>query len=97
MKIINLPAKGDAIVTILPTATVRPYDKSLITMTTFTLASIEYSLEEAPAIEGFLGFVHVTEKGHVLHNSAVYRDEKGLPRPVVAVCYVKPTKEAPKC
>jgi hypothetical protein len=56
----------------------------------FTLAGTDYSLEEAPAIDGFLGFVHTTEKGDVIHNSAVYRDAKGLPRPVTAVCFIKP-------
>jgi hypothetical protein len=59
-------------------------------MRSFDLNGVNYSLEEAVAIEGFLGFIHITEQGTLIHNSAVHRDAKGLPRPVVAVCFIKP-------
>lgn len=59
-------------------------------MAHFDLAGVNYSLEEAVAIVGFVGFVHNITAGNVIHNSAVYRDESGLPCPVVAVCFIKP-------
>jgi hypothetical protein len=87
MKILNLPEREEAVVTtVLTTFEVC----GGVVMRGFTLADTPYSLEEAPAIEGFLGYVHTTEKGDMLHNSAVYRDARGLPRPVTAVCFIKP-------
>jgi hypothetical protein len=91
MFINNLPNKADATVTVVLTETMKPYINSPLLTRTFDFGGGgNYSLEEAISIEGFLGFVHETEQGAMIHNSAVHRDNKGLPRPVVAVCFIKP-------
>jgi hypothetical protein len=87
MNIINLPERGDAVVTVCST---KKTECSGVVMVHFDLADVNYSLEEAVAIEGFLGFVHILSGKGVIHNSAVYRDVSGLPCSVVAVCFIKP-------
>ena len=93
MKVKGLPSREDAVVTVLPIAVTVCNDT---VMRTFTLADVEYSLEEAIAIEGFLGFVHYVSDSKSqpvleVHDNAVYRDSKGLPQAVIAVCFIKPT------
>lgn len=59
-------------------------------MRTFRLGHIDYSLEEAVAIEGFVGYVHCIKGDNVLGVNAVCFDKKGRPLPVIAVCFTRP-------
>jgi hypothetical protein len=87
MKIINLPQRGDAIVTVIPT-NVEKWNGVLTR--SFRLAEVDYSLEESTSIEGFLGYVHVIKGDHKLGPSPIAYDDKMRCVPVVAVCFIKP-------
>jgi hypothetical protein len=86
MKIINLPNKKVASVSVIPTHIEKFNGISTIC---FRLATTDYSLEEAVSIIGFLGYVHPTKSNFELSERAVRYDNKGRPLPIVAVCFTK--------
>ena len=87
MKIDNLPNKKHVTVTVIPTGVEKCND---ILTRFFSLASVQFSLEEVTSIEGFLGWVHCIDGKNVLGQCPVAYNVKGLPTPVVAVCFQKP-------
>jgi hypothetical protein len=88
MKINNLPAKSVGSVSVIPTDSGQCNGVSL---RTFELKDVPYSLEEAIAIDGFLGYVHdLPKKGHTMSDKPIRYDIKGRPLIVVAVCFMNP-------
>ncbi|MHC4371565.1 MAG: hypothetical protein ACYSW8_28460 [Planctomycetota bacterium] len=90
MKISNLPNKADVIVTVVPT-TVEVCNN--IRQTFFRLKGIDFSLEEAISIEGFMGYVHNKNGSNTMGHSAIAYDSKARPVPVIGVCFTKPKEE----
>jgi hypothetical protein len=87
MKPINLPAlpKGKRVIT-CPT-TVSKWCG--VPQRGFTVQEVEFSLEEASSIEGFLGYVVVEDQKHQLRTSPVNLDKSNRPLPIVGVCFVQ--------
>ena len=87
MNPINLPEapKGAKVITI-PTYVSK---WAGIPMRGFTIQEIDFSLEEAHSIEGFLGYVVVEKQEHVLKPSPLNYNKNKLPLPIVGVCFVR--------
>lgn len=93
MKINDLPHKS-ATVTVIPTTIVEANNTRMVC---FNLNHVDYSLEEAVAIEGFCGYVHAVNGAYSMGPSAVRYDRKRRPTQLVAVVFtkIKLTKEEP--
>jgi hypothetical protein len=59
------------------------------TMRSFTLNRVPYSLEEAPAIVGFVGYVFQVEEDFMLETSPILLNKHGEPQDVIAVCFTR--------
>ena len=84
MIIINLPNNSDVTVSVRP---LTPEKMSGVLMHSFTLLGVEYSLEEAIAISGFLGYVVASPQGSKLMTTPIHYDTKGRPFSLLAVCF----------
>ena len=87
MKVINLPeAPKGAQVEAIPTFVSK---WAGIPMRGFTVQGIDFSLEEAHSIEGFIGYVVVEKQEFTLKPSPLNYDKHKLPLPIVGVCFVR--------
>lgn len=59
-------------------------------MRSFRLLKVDYSLEEAVAIEGFTGYVRHKNGENILSRYPVEADTKGRPMPIIGVCFMQP-------
>jgi len=86
MKIYDLPPKEAVTLTIVPSTVTRSGNA---TLKGFTLQSVDYSLEEAVAIDGFYGYVHAVDGVNRLGTQAVRYDAKRRPTQIVGVAFTK--------
>ena len=61
-----------------------------VRMVSFNLRDTEFSIEEAVAIEGFMGYVHCIKGDHTLGHIPVVFDDKDRPLQIVALVFTRP-------
>ena len=86
MIIKNLPDKKKLTVSVVPTTLIRTGDAH---MRAFSLGGVEYSLEEAPALDGFVGYVHAINGENLLGTCPIRYDKRLRPTQIIALVFTK--------